>query len=441
MTETLVGVSPPSSKEPNQPPGTGPSDEELEAARELVRAARDKGVSLTGPDGLLKALTKTVLETVLETALEEEMSEHLGYDKHEPVGRNRGNSRNGKRSKTVLTDAAGEVDIEVPRDREGSFEPVIVRKRQRRLSDVDAVVLSLYAKGLTTGEISAHFAEVYGASVSKDTVSRITDRVIEEMQTWWARPLEAVYAAVFIDAIMVKVRDGQVRNRPVYAAIGVDLDGHKDILGMWAGDGDGESAKFWLAVLTELKNRGVKDVFFVVCDGLKGLPDSVNAVFPLATVQTCIIHLIRGSFRYASRRYWEELSKDLKPIYQAVNAEAAARALDELEDKWGSRYPAMIRLWRNAWAEFIPFLDYDIEIRRVICSTNAIESLNARYRRAVKARGHFPNEQAAMKCLYLVTRSLDPKGTGQTRWTVRWKPALNAFAVTFADRMPAAENH
>jgi transposase-like protein len=244
-----------------------------------------------------------------------------------------------------------------------------------------------------------------------------------------------VYAAVFIDAIMVKIRDGQVRNRPVYAAIGVDLDGHKDILGMWAGDGDGESAKFWLAVLTELKNRGVRDVFFVVCDGLKGLPDSVNAVFPLSTVQTCLIHLIRGSFRYASRRYWDELSKDLKPIYQAVNADAAAQALNELEDKWGARYPAMIRLWRNAWSEF------NLEIRRVICSTNAIESLNARYRRAVKARGHFPTEQAAMKCLYLVTRSLDPKGTGQTRWAMRWKPALNAFAVTFADRMPAAENH
>lgn len=408
MTETLVGVSPPSSKEPKEPSGTGPSDEELEAARELVRAARDKGVSLTGPDGLLKALTKTVIET----ALEEEMSDHLGYDRHEPVGRNRGNSRNGKRSKTVLTDAAGEVDIDVPRDRDGTFEPVIVRKRQRRLSDVDGVVLSLYAKGLTTGEISAHFAEVYGASVSKDTVSRITDRVIEEMQAWWARPLESVYAAIFIDAIMVKVRDGQVRNRPVYAAIGVDLDGHKDILGMWAGDGDGESAKFWLAVLTELKNRGVRDVFFVVCDGLKGLPDSVNAVFPLATVQTCIIHLIRGSFRYASRRYWDELSKDLKPIYQAATADAAAQALDDLEDKWGARYPAMIRLWRNAWSEFIPFLDYDLEIRRVICSTNAIESVTARIRRAVNARGHFPNEAAALKCVYLAVRSLDPAAQG-----------------------------
>jgi transposase-like protein len=340
----------------------------------------------------------------------------------------------------VITDNAGAVQVEVPRDRDGTFEPVIVGKRQRRLSDVDAVVLSLYAKGLTTGEISAHFADVYGASVSKDTVTRITDRVIEEMQAWWARPLEGVYAAVFIDAIMVKVRDGQVRNRPVYAAIGVDLDGHKDVLGMWAGDGDGESAKFWFAVLTDLKNRGVRDVFFVVCDGLKGLPDSVGAVFPLATVQTCIIHLIRGTFRYASRKYWESIARDLKPIYQAPDAAAAAAALNALVEKWGKPYPAMIRLWRSAWEEFIPFLDYDIEIRRVICSTNAIESLNARYRRAVRARGHFPNQQSAMKCLYLVTRALDPKGTGQTRWAVRWKPALNAFAITFADRMPAAED-
>jgi putative transposase len=243
-----------------------------------------------------------------------------------------------------------------------------------------------------------------------------------------------------LDAINVKVRDGQVANRPVYAAIGVDLEGHKDILGMWFGDGGGESAKFWMVVLTELRNRGVADVFFLVCDGLKGLPDSVNAVWPSTIVQTCLIHLIRNSFRFASRKYWDGLSRDLKPIYTAVNAEAAAAALDDLDAKWGTRYPAIIRLWRNAWEEFIPFLDYDVEIRKVLCSTNAIESLNARYRRAVKARGHFPTEQAAMKCLYLVTRSLDPKGTGQTRWAVRWKPALNAFAITFADRMPTKTN-
>ena len=435
-TMTLVDVSPPGSGEPPEelPPLT---PAEQDTVRELVRQARASGTSLTGPGGLLKQLTKMVVEA----ALDEEMSEHLGYDKGDQAGRNRGNSRNGKRSKTVVTDNAGAVEIVVPRDREGTFEPVIVPKRARRLSDLDAVVLSLSAKGLTTGEISAHFADVYGADVSKDTVTRITDRVIDEMQAWWARPLEPVYAAVFIDAIVVKVRDGQVRNRPVYAAIGVDLAGHKDILGMWAGDGDGESAKFWFAVLTDLKARGVKDVFFVVCDGLKGLPDSVTAVFPRAIVQTCLIHLIRGTFRYASRRYWDELSKDLKPIYQAPTADAAAAALDDLDRKWGARYPAIIRLWRTAWDEFIPFLDYDLEIRRVICSTNAIESLNARFRRAIRARGHFPNEQSAMKTLYLVVRSLDPKGTGQTRWAVRWKPALNAFAITFADLMPAAENN
>jgi len=301
------------------------------------------------------------------------------------------------------------------------------------------MVLSLFAKGLTTGEISAHLQEVYGASVSKDTISRITDRVIDEMNQFWSRPLEKVYVAVFIDAIMVKVRDGQVSNQPFYAAIGVDLDGHKDILGIWPGSGDGESAKFWFAVLTDLKNRGVTDVFFVVCDGLKGLPDSVTQAFPKAIVQTCIIHLIRNTFRYASKKYWNQIAADLKPIYQAASVSAAETALDQFELNWGKRYPAMIKSWRQAWEEFIPFLAYDIEIRRVICSTNAIESLNARFRRAVRARGHFPNEQAAMKTLYLVTRSLDPKGTGQTRWATRWKPALNAFAITFADRIPAAE--
>ncbi|MBN0975541.1 IS256 family transposase, partial [Gordonia sp. BP-94] len=277
MTDTLVAVEP--SDEHDDGIVEVPADrsvDELEVARELVRQAREAGVRLTGPDGLLKAMTKTVLET----ALDEEMSEHLGYDKHDQRGRGSGNSRNGSRSKTVLTDACGQVEIDVPRDRAGTFEPQIVKKRQRRLTDVDEVVLSLYARGLTTGEISAHFADIYGAAVSKDTISRITDRVLEEMATWHARPLERVYAAVFIDAIHVKIRDGQVGPRPIYAAIGVDLAGHRDVLGMWAGEGDGESAKYWLAVLTELKNRGVADIFFLVCDGLKGLPQSVGAVFP-----------------------------------------------------------------------------------------------------------------------------------------------------------------
>jgi transposase-like protein len=401
-----------------------------------VARAREEGLSLTGPDGLLKQLTKTVLET----ALNQEMTEHLGHDKHGPAGNESGNVRNGSRPKTVLTEGSGHVGIEVPRDRAGTFEPQIVRKRQRRLSGVDEMVLSLYAKGLTTGEISAHFAEIYGASVSKETISRITDKVIEEMTDWCNRPLDEIYAAVFVDAVMVKVRDGQVANRPIYAAIGVSLAGEKDILGLWAGTG-GEGAKFWMSVLTDLRNRGIKDVFFVVCDGLKGLPEVVGNVWPQAIVQTCIVHLIRSTFRLASRRDWDAMRRDVKPIYTAVNAAAARAALDELAERWGQRYPAIIRLWENAWEEFIPFLDYDVEIRQVLCSTNAIESLNARYRRAVKARGHFPTEQAALKCLYLVTRSLDPTGTGRTRWAMRWKPALNAFAITFGDRFPAAETY
>jgi putative transposase len=402
---------------------------EQEVAAELVRRAREKGLSLTGPDGLLKQLTKSVIEA----ALAEEMTDHLGYEKHDPAGIGSGSVRNGTRSKSVLTDSTGHVEIDVPRDRAGTFEPQIVKKRQRRLNGVDEIVLSLYAKGLTTGEISAHFAEIYGASVSKETISRITDRVIEEMQMWQTRPLDEIYAAVFIDAIVVKVRDGQVAHRPVYAAIGVSLEGERDILGLWASPG-GEGAKFWMSVLTDLRNRGVRDVFFVVCDGLKGLPEVVTNVWPQTIVQTCIIHLIRNTFRMTSRKYWDELTRDVRPIYTAINADAARAAFDELAAKWGARYPAVIRLWDTAWEEFIPFLDYDVEIRRVLCSTNAIESLNARYRRAIKARGHFPSEQAALKCLYLVTRSLDPTGTGRTRWAQRWKPALNAFAITFANR-------
>ncbi len=301
---------------------------EAEAARELVRMAKEQGLSLTGPDGLLKQLTKTVIET----ALDEELTEHLGYERHDASAKDTANSRNGTRSKTVLTETTGPVQIDVPRDREGTFEPKIVAKRQRRLTGVDDMVLSLYAKGLTTGEISAHFAEIYGASVSKETVSRITDRVLEEMAAWQNRPLDEVYAAIFIDAIVVKVRDGQVANRPIYAAIGVTLAGEKDILGLWAGTG-GEGAKFWMSVLTDIKNRGVKDSFFLVCDGLKGLPEVVANVWPLTTVQTCIIHLIRNTFRLASKQDWDALKRDVKPIYTAVNAAAARVAFEELTER------------------------------------------------------------------------------------------------------------
>jgi putative transposase len=260
------------------------------------------------------------------------------------------------------------------------------------------------------------------------------------MTEWRNRPLDRVYPVLFIDAIVVKVRDGQVVNRPVYVVIGVTVNGERDILGLWAGDGS-EGAKFWLAVLTEIKNRGVDDVCLVVCDGLKGLPESITTTWTYAQVQTCILHLIRNTFRYAARQHWDELARDLRPVYTAVNAEMAAVRFEEFADKWGSRYPAIIKLWRSAWEEFIPFLDYDLEIRKIICSTNAVESLNRRYRRAIRARGHFPTDQAALKCLYLVTRSLDPTGRGKTRWAIRWKPALNAFAITFEGRIvPSSTN-
>lgn len=398
-------------------------------AERLLAQAREEGVSLVGPGGLLADLTKRILELGLEV----EMSEHLGYDKHDPMGRNHGNSRNGTRSKTVLTEI-GPIDIDVPRDRDGTFEPQLVRKRQRRLNGVDSMVLSLCAKGLTTGEIQAHLAEVYETDVSRETISKITDLVIEEMNDWLIRPLDRVYPVVFIDAIHVKVRDGQVANRAFYCAIGVNLEGQRDILGIWPSNG-GEGAKFWLNVLTEIRNRGVEDVCIVVCDGLKGLPDAIATTWPLAITQTCVLHLIRNTFKFAGRQHWDRMAKDLRPVYTAVNEADARARFEEFAAKWCDKFPAIRTLWDNAWTEFVPFLDYDIEIRRVIYSTNAIESLHARFRRSTRARGHFPNEQAAMKCLYLVVRSLDPTGRGAERWMNRWKPALNAFAITFGERL------
>src|SRR3982074_1633322 len=283
------------------------------------------------------------------------------------------------------------------------------------------MVIWLSAKGLTHGEITAHLAEVYGADVSKQTITTITDRVMEGMAEWQNRPLDSVYAVIFIDAINVKIREGQVANRPIYLALGVTVDG----------------ARYWLRVLSEIKNRGVRDVCMLVCDGLKGLPDAVSAVWEKTIVQTCIVHLLRNSFKYASKRDWAQIAKDLKPVYTASSESEALDRFAEFSGKWEKRYPAIIRLWENAWAEFVPFLAFDREIRTVICTTNAIESINARLRRAVNARGHFPTEQAAMKCLYLAIMSLDPTGPGRQRWTNRWKAALNAFDITFDGRLSA----
>jgi len=418
--------------------GAGPdlsaADEQL--LRELTERARAGGLKLTGEGGLLGKLTKMVVEG----ALEGELDDHLGYSRHDREGRKSGNSRNGHRAKTVITEA-GPVELSVPRDRDSSFEPKIVAKRQRRLTGVEDMVISLSAKGLTHGEIAAHLAEVYGAEVSKQTITAITDRVMEGMAEWQSRPLDPVYAVVFIDAIQVKIREGQVANRPVYLALGVTADGTRDILGLWAGEhGNGEGAKFWLRVLSEIKNRGTRDVLMVVCDGLKGLPDAVNSVWEKTIVQTCIVHLLRNSFKYASKRDWAEVAKDLKPVYTAPSEAAALDAFAEFSGKWEKRYPAIIRLWENAWAEFTPFLQFDNKIRTIICTTNAIESINARLRRAVNARGHFPTEQAALKCLYLAVMSLDPAGKGRKRWSNRWKGALNAFDITFDGRLSAGRN-
>jgi putative transposase len=402
-----------------------------ELAAELLARADGDAMRLVGPGGLLADLTRRVLES----ALEAEMTEHVGYEPYDRAGHHSGNSRNGTRTKTVITDI-GPVSIDVPRDRDGSFEPVMVPKRKRRLGGVDQLVLSLSAKGLTHGEISAHLEEIYGAKVSKETVTRITDGVLETMVEWQNRPLDAIYPVMFVDALHVKIREGQVANRPIYVAIGVTVDGERDILGLWAGEG-GEGAKYWAHVLTEIKNRGTKDVCILVCDGLTGLPDAVSSVWPKTIVQACVVHLIRNSFRYASRRDWPELAKDLKPIYTAATEAAALERLAEFAGRWEAKYPAIVKLWESAWAEFVPFLSFDPEVRAVIYTTNAIESVNARIRKAVKARGHFPNEQAALKCVYLAVMSLDPTGRGRQRWSNRWKGALNAFTVAFPDRIIA----
>ncbi|MCX4831865.1 IS256 family transposase [Streptomyces sp. NBC_01016] len=399
-----------------------------------MERAKAGGVSLTGEGGLLQQLTKRVLES----ALEGELTAHLGHEPGERAEGGRENYRNGRRAKTVTTEV-GPVEIEVPRDRAGSFEPQLVRKRQKRLGGVDEMVLSLSAKGLTHGEISAHPAEVYGTEVSKSTISTITDSVLAGMAEWQNRPLDAVYPVVFVDCVNVKVRDGQVANRPVYMAVAVTADGQRDILGLWVGEG-GEGAKYWLQVLTEIKNRGTSDVLMLVCDGLAGLPDAVNTVWPRTIVQTCVVHLLRASFRYAGRQDWEKLAKALRPVYTAPTEDAALERFVEFTDAWGHKYPAIVRLWEASWAEFVPFLQFDVEIRKIVCTTNAIESINARIRKAVRARGHFPTEQAALKCVYLAVMSLDPTGTGRKRWTMRWKAALQAFDITFDGRLTAGRS-
>ena len=410
-------------------PELSAADEQL--LRELTERARG-GLKLTGEGGLLGKLTKMVVEG----ALEGEMDDHLGYGKHDPAGRDGGNSRNGRRAKTVITEA-GPVEISVPRDRDSSFEPRIVAKRQRRLTGVEEMVISLSAKGLTHGEISAHLQEIYGAEVSKQTITAITDRVMDGMAEWQSRPLDPVYAVVFVDAIQVKVREGQVANRPVYLALGVTVDGERDVLGLWAGEhGDGEGAKFWLRVVGDQEPRhprrphaGLRRAERTARRGEYRLGEDRRADMhcssPAEFIQVCV-----------KKGLGRDRERPQAGLHRAVRGRGAGPVRGVLPE-WEKRYPAIIRLWENAWAEFVPFLRFDKEIRTVICTTNAIESINARLRRAVKARGHFPTEQAALKCLYLAIMSLDPTGKGRQRWSNRWKAALNAFDITFDGRLSA----
>ena len=325
----------------------------------------------------------------------------------------------------------------MPRDRNGTFEPQIVRKGQTRLKGFNERIIALYARGMTTRDIRAHLREMYDVEVSADLISRVTDAVLEELQEWQARPLDCVYPVVFIDALMVKIRDGVVTNRPVYLAIGIDCEGAKQVLGLWVGPAAGESAKFWLTVLSELKGRGAHDVCVVCCDGLTGLPDAIGVVWPQAVVQLCVVHLIRASLRYASKRYWTPLAKDLKVIYTAADEAAAAAALEAFAAAWEQRYPAIVRLWRAHWNEFIPFLAFPPEVRRVIYTTNLIESMNARLRKVTRNRGQFPSEQAALKVLYLAVRNLEEFRSPNTGIrSSGWKQALQAFTIYFDGRIP-----
>ena len=386
-----------------------------------------KPEDLIGENGLLKQLTKQLLER----AMAAEMTEHVGYEKHDVAGDGSGNSRNGKSAKTIKG-TFGTLPIEVPRDRNGTFEPQIVGKHQRRFTGFDENIISLYARGLSTREIQKHLEEIYQVEVSPGLISSVTDEVIDEVKTWQNRQLDEVYPIVYLDAIQFKVRDaGHVRNKAVYLAIGVNMDGLKEVLGLWIAQTEG--AKFWLQVVTELKNRGVMDIFIACVDGLKGFPEAIETVYPQAEVQLCIVHLVRHSLGFVGWKQRKEVAADLKKIYTAATESEAEQRLDEFADKWDGKFPTISRSWRKNWTRVIPFFAHPAEIRRVIYTTNAIESLNMSLRKVTKARGSFPNDEAVMKLLYLALRNIAKK------WTMPlhdWKAALNRFAIVYEDRLP-----
>ncbi len=396
-----------------------------ELVDELLAGARTEE-EIAGPGGLLAQLTKRLVERAMEV----ELTDHLGYERHrEPLGGS-ANTRNGATPKSLVTEQ-GSVQVKTPRDRDGSFEPKIVRKRQRRFQGFDDKILALYSRGLSVRDIQAHLQEIYGVEVGRDLVSRVTDAVMEDARAWQQRPLDGVYPVVFLDCMVLKIREGgSVQRRACYLALGVTVDGERDVLGMWFQETEG--AKFWMQILNDLKQRGVSDILIACVDGLKGFPEAIEAVFPKTTVQTCIVHLIRLSLKYVPRREREQVARDLKPIYTALDADAAQSELERFDEKWGQRFPVITQAWLNAWEYVTPFLAFGPEVRRVIYTTNAIEALNRQLRKAIKTKGHFPNEEAARKLIYLAVTNAVPQWTKTRNWTT----ALLAFKIHFGDRLP-----
>ncbi len=396
-----------------------------EVIDELLAGARTQE-EIAGPGGLLSVLTKRLVERAMEV----ELTDHLGYEPHQEPAGGTGNTRNGSTPKTLITEH-GAVGIETPRDRAGTFEPQIVRKRERRFEGFDDKILALYSRGLSTRDIEAHLEEIYGVKVGRDLISRVTDAVMEDARAWQTRPLDDVYPVVFLDALVLKIRDGgSVQRKACYLALAITMDGERDVLGLWFQANEG--AKFWMQVLTDLKQRGVQDILIACVDGLKGFPEAIEAVFPQTTIQTCIVHLIRHSLKYVPRRQYEAVVKDLRPIYTAIDPDAALLALEAFEEKWGKQLPVIGQAWRSSWEHVTPFMAFEPEVRRVIYTTNAIEALNRQLRKAIKTKGHFPTEDAARKLIYLAIQNAAPQWTRTRGWT----KALLAFKIHFGDRLP-----
>jgi transposase-like protein len=425
----------PSSQRRGRPPAASddPPEEVRDRLAELLpeEALQDalKGLApeeITGSGGLMTQLAGRVIDA----ALRGELTDHLGYPPGQAPPGGSGNHRNGATAKTVQSDL-GPVAVNTPRDRQGSFEPALVAKRQTRLAGLDEKILGLYAGGMSVRDIAAHLTELYGVQISRDTISRVTDAVLEDIAAWRARPLDALYPIVYLDAIMVKVtEDRSVKTRACYLAVGVNLDGERELLGLWWQETEG--AKFWLAVLNDLHHRGVADVLIACVDGLTGFPEAIAAVFPETWVQTCIVHMIRSSMRYVSWIDRKKLMPDLRKVYSAANAEEAERQLELFDEQWGAKYPMVAQAWRARWEYVIPFLSLPADLRRVVYTTNAIEGLNRQVRKAIKTRGHFPDEQAATKLIYLALIRAEVKWKKVMRWTA----ALRALKIHFGDRIP-----